>query len=180
MMRTNIRLLVISVVLMFGVNVLVEAQKSDKKHNRKKAKREKRAEEFSKTKKLVESRNFIFNAERAFPSGMRSIDLVSNPGTIEVKDGSAEADLPFFGRSYTSHYSSNTGIEFKGKIENENIEFNEKKQKIYYSFTINDKDVFNVTMDVSSNGGCSVTINSNGKNSISYGGKISKIKSKEK
>jgi len=179
-MRTNIKLLVVSVVLMFGFSVLIEAQKSDKKQNKKESKREKRAEKFSETKKLVESRNFIFNAERAFPSGMRSVDLVSNPGTIEVKDDLIEADLPFFGRSFTSHYSGSAGMEFKGKVENEKIEFNEKKQKILYSFRIKDKDVFDVTMDISYNGGCSVTINSHGKNSISYGGKIKKIETEEK
>jgi len=179
-MKTNIRLLIVSVVLMFGFSVLTEAQKSDKKQNKKKAKSEKRAEEFLQTQKLVESRNFIFNAERAFPSGMRSIDLVSNPGSIEVKDDSVEADLPFFGRSYTSHYSGNAGMEFKGKIENEKIEIIEKKQKIFYTFRIKDKDVYDVTMDISYSGGCSVTINSHGKNSISYGGKIKKIESKEK
>jgi hypothetical protein len=179
MMRTNIRLLVVSVVLLFSVNVLVEAQKSNKKHNRKKAKSEKRAEEFLKTKNLVESRSFIFNAERAFPAGMRSIDLISNPGTIEFKDDQVDADLPFFGRSYTSHYSSNAGMEFKGKIENEKIEINEKKKKILYSFRVSDKDTFDVVLDITYGGGCSVTINSNGKNAISYGGKIEKIESKE-
>jgi hypothetical protein len=179
-MKTNIRLLIVSVVLMFGFSNLTEAQKSDKKQNKKKAKREKRAEDFLKTQKLIESRNFIFNAERAFPSGIRSIDLVSNPGSIEVKDDSVEADLPFFGRSYTSHYSGNAGMEFKGKVENEKVEINEKKQKIFYTFRIKDKDVYDVTMDISYSGGCSVTINSTGKNSISYGGKIEKIESKEK
>ena len=178
-MRTNIRLLVISVVLMFWVSLLAEAQKNDKKQDKKKAKSEKKAEQFSKTKELVESRDFFFDADRAFPLGMRSIDLVSNPGTIEVKNDSVVADLPFFGRSYTSHYSGTTGMEFKGEIENEKIEFNEKKRKVFYSFRVKDRDVFDVTMNITYDGGCSVTINSNGKNSISYSGKIEKPKSKE-
>lgn len=178
-MRTNIRLLVISVVFLFGVSLLTEAQKNDKKQDKKKAKSEKKAEQFSETKELVESRDFVFDADRAFPSGMRSIDLVSNPGTIEVNNESVVADLPFFGRSYTSHYSGNAGMKFKGEIENEKIEFNEKKRKVFYSFREKDRDFFDVTMEITYNGGCSVSINSNGKNSISYSGKIEKPKSKD-
>lgn len=179
-MKAIVRLFVVSGVLMFGVSLWAEAQKSEKKQSKKEARDEKKAEQFAQIKDLVESRSFIFNAERAFPSGMRSIDLVSNPGTLKVKDASAEADLPFFGRSYTNHYSGSTGMDFKGKIENEKVKFNEKKQKVIYTFRVKDSDVYDVTMDITFDGGCSLTINSHGKNSISYGGKIKKIEDKEK
>ncbi len=171
-MKTNFRLLVISIILMFGISFLTEAQKSDKKKEKKKAKHEKRDEQFIETKKIIENRNFIFDADRAFPTGMRSIDLISNPGTIKIQNDSVDADLPFFGRSYTSHYDGNVGMVFNGKVENEKLEFNEKKRKILYAFRIRDKDYYDVTMAITYNGGCSVTINSQGKNSISYSGKV--------
>ncbi|NPA37490.1 MAG: DUF4251 domain-containing protein [Chlorobi bacterium] len=178
-MKTYFRIFTL-IILVTGFGFTLNAQKSSKKEDKKKARNEKKAENFKKTKELFESRDFVFNADRAFPTGMRSIDLTTNSGYIKLKNDSVEADLPFFGRSYSADYSGNAGINFKGKAENAKTEYNDKKHKILYSFTVNDKDTYQVSMTITEEGGASVTINSNSKNSISYNGKIEKPKAEKK
>jgi hypothetical protein len=154
---------------------------NEKKDDRKHVRKEKRLKNYEKVKEIIESRNFIFNAERAFPTGMRSIDLISNPGTIAVKNDSVTADLPFFGRSYSSNYSGDAGMKFEGKIEDEKIETNDKKYKVTYSFSVSDSnDSYDVSIVVSSPESASVNINSRNKASISYSGELKENKKEGK
>jgi hypothetical protein len=177
-MKTTIRTLSI-ITLILSFSLTLTAQGKSKKEQKKKAKSEKRFENYTKTKELLESGNFVFSADRAFPTGMRSIDLTNNPGYIIFKNDSAEADLPFFGRSYSADYGGNTGIKFRGKIENKDLKYNDKKHRINYAFSVNDKDNFQISMIISDDGSTNITINSSKKNSISYNGKIEKPEDKK-
>ena len=178
-MKTN-KLLVALISLFFISAGSYGYAQNEKKHNRKHARKEMRLNNYEKVKEIIESRNFIFNAERAFPTGMRSLDLISNPGTLVVKNDSAKADLPFFGRSYSSNYSGDAGIKFEGKIKNEKIETNDKKYKVTYSFSVSDSnDSYDVSIVLSSPESASVNINSRNKASISYSGEL-KVKKEDK
>ncbi len=175
-MKTVNKFSAVLVLLLFAFSLTGFAQK-DKKQSR----HEKKQAGYEKMKKLVESRNFIFDAQRAFPTGYRSVDLTTNPGTISVKNDSVVADLPFFGRSYVSSYQGDAGIKFSGAAKEEEVKFVDKKYKIQYSFNVNSgNDTYNVYMDVSYDGTTSVNINSNNLTAISYNGKIEESEKKKK
>ncbi len=171
-MRTKMKILYLVLILLTGTGFSLLAQKKDKRS--KKSKQEEKNAKFVQVQKLIKSRNFIFDAERALPSGGQPVELVANPGQIIVQKDMAYAGLPYIGQSYTSMYGSqHVGMDFKGKMEDVKFKVNEKKRKIYFSFKVTDNDVYMVTMEITYNGGCSVTIISQRKSSISYSGKVS-------
>jgi len=176
-MKIRNKLLIALSVLLVVLNMQdVSAQK-----NKKQARLEKKQAEYKQVKTLVESRDFVFDAQRAFPTGVRSIDLTTNRGTIVVKNDSVVGNLPFFGRSYTSSYGGDSGIKFQGEIKEEKLEPDDKKFKIGYSFKISSgNDTYNVYMDIQSDGSASVNIQSNNRTAISYMGKIEKKNSEKK
>lgn len=151
----------------FGALTFVEAQQ-------KMTKAEKRKQQFEETKKLVESRNFIFVADRAFPSGGASIDLTTNYGYLKVKeDSTAVGDLPFFGRAFSVDYGGGGGIEFSGKMEEQESDVHEEKKIITYSFKVKDGDYFQVSLQVSYNGDASLNVISHNRSAIRYQGDVS-------
>jgi len=155
------------------------AQKN--KASGKRSKQEEKNAKFLAVKKLIESRNFVFDAERAFPVGGQPIDLMSNPGQLVVQRDMAYAGLPYVGQSHVSTYGTqNVGMNFKGKMRDVRIRVNEKKRKIYFSFRVTQGDSFNVAMEIGYDAGCSVSIISQRKSSISYSGVVSKYENEKK
>ncbi|WP_010664656.1 DUF4251 domain-containing protein [Marinilabilia salmonicolor] len=153
----------------FGALTSVEAQQ-------KMTKAENRQQQFEETKNLVESRNFIFEADRAFPSGGASIDLTTNYGYLKVKEDSiVVGDLPFFGRAFSVDYGGGGGIEFSGKMDEQESEIDEEKKTITYSFKVKDGDYFQVSLQVSYNGDASLNVISHNRSAIRYQGDISRV-----
>ncbi len=148
---------------------------------KKKSKKEKRMEQFAETKKMVDSKQFIFVPNRAFPTGGRSIDLTTNYGFIKIMGAKTEGDMPFFGRGYSIPYGGDGGIKYdKTEILDEKIELNEKKMRVSYSFEAKGQnDTFVIRMDIGYNGGTSVSIISNNRSQISYNGEISVLEDKK-
>lgn len=141
---------------------------------------EKRQKEFEETKKLIETRNFIFEADRAFPQGGASIDLTTNYGFLKVKeDSTAVGDLPFFGRAFSVDYGGNGGIEFSGEIEELDYSVIKEKKRISYSFKVKDDDYFQISFDILYNGDASLNVISQNRSAIRYQGDIS-LQEKEK
>ncbi len=142
----------------------------------KKNKKESRMEEYAETKKLIDTRQFTFVANRAYPQGGRSIDLTTNYGFVKIMGEETEGDMPFFGRGYSVPYGGNGGIKYdKTPVEDEKIEFNEKKMRISYRFEAKGKtDTYQIVMDIASNGNATLSITSNNRSHISYSGEISK------
>ena len=164
---------------MFGLTGF--AQQKDKKQSRKEDRHEKRLNSYKAVREIIESKDFIFDAKRVFPTGHRSMDLISNPGTIIVKNDSVTADLPYFGRAYTSGYGGEAGMKFSGKMTNEKLEFQEDKYKIRYSFTVQgENDMYDIFMDMTSDENVSVSINCRNKAAISYSGLIERNKEESK
>lgn len=133
---------------------------------------ERRQDQYLKTAELVESGNFTFRAQRAYPLSGKTVDLTTNPGHIEVTDEKAEADLPFFGRAYNIEYGGRGGIEFSGEIENEEISKHPEKREIIYSFEVSDNGLHRVTMDIGYDGNTTVSVLSHERSHISYHGNI--------
>ncbi|WP_430815959.1 DUF4251 domain-containing protein [Carboxylicivirga sp. RSCT41] len=170
-MKTFISSIILSVLLILPFESTC-AQKKNKK--------EKRMEQFTETKKLVDSKQFVFVPDRAFPQGGRSIDLTTNYGFINILSDETEGDMPFFGRGFTVPYGGDGGIKFdKTAILNEEIELNEKKMRLSYSFEAKSKnDHYRIRMDIGYNGSTSVSVTSNNRSHINYNGDITKLESK--
>jgi len=171
-MRIKVTILSLVLILLTSSGFSLMAQKKDK--STKRSKQEEKNGKFLGIQKLIKSRSFVFDAERALPSGGQPVELVSNPGQIIVQKDMAYGGLPYIGHSYTSMYGNqHVGMNFKGKMEDVSYKVNEKKRKVYFSFKVTDDDVYIVSMEITYNGGCSVTIISQRKSSISYSGKVS-------
>ncbi len=169
-MRTVI--LTLALILIAGTGFTLQAQKNNSKG--KKSKQEEKNAKFRGIQKLIESRSFVFDAERAMPSGGQPVELTANSGQLIVKNNMVFASLPYIGHAYTSMYGNqHVGMNFKGKMDDIKYKVNEKKRKVYFSFKVTDDDSYNVSMEITYNGGCSVTIISQRKSSISYSGKVS-------
>jgi hypothetical protein len=175
-MKTNKWLFIVISFLMFSAGQYGAAQGSKTKQSRKETRKVKRLNDYNEVKELIETKDFVFNAQRAFPTGMRSIDLTTNTGSISVKNDSVNADLPYFGRSYVSNYSGDAGINFEGRLKKENIEVNDKKLRLIYSFTVTDsQDQYDVSITATSPENVSVSVISRNKASISYSGELVRV-----
>jgi len=170
-----------SLVIVFVLAFLSPSFAQKKKSDHKKSKQEEKNTKFVAVKKLIEGRNFVFDANMAFPAGGQPIDLMSNPGQLVVRKDMAYAGLPYVGQSHVSTYGTqNVGMDFKGKMRDVKFRVNEKKRKIYFSFRVTQNDSYNVSMEIGYDGGCSVSIISQRKTSISYNGLVSEYENEKK
>lgn len=127
---------------------------------------------------LVDSKEFVFVGKRAFPKGLRTVDLTTNTNFIEFKPDFIKSEMPFFGRGYSGiGYGGDSGLKFEGKP----LEFSIVKAKKTYELNARVKgesDVFRITLSILEEGSATLTINSNNRSPISYYGEISKIEKK--
>jgi hypothetical protein len=143
------------------------------------------------TIKLIEGKNFIFNATSAQPMNSMEINAILSrmPGSmgaglvqlrgdtyqLTVANDSVEAYLPYYGRSYMAPRNPNEGgIKFNTK------EFSykaDKKKKGNYIVTIkpvdSKSDVMSMMLNVTEKGYASLSVVSNNRQTITYNGFIS-------
>lgn len=132
------------------------------------------AQELEDMEKLVESGNFLFIADRAFPSGGSSVDLLNRPNEVEFSGENARGHLAYFGRSHnaaSAYTQDGGGIRFDGEMMKKDIKT--KKKKIMLSFTMKgDRDQYSCFLSISASGSASLSVNSNNQSSINYNGVI--------
>lgn len=127
---------------------------------------------------LIDSKEFEFVGDRAYPQSGRSIDLTTNPNYFRLKNDSIHSEMPFFGRAYSGvAYGSGGGLHFKGPIKNYSVEKGKKKY-IIKADVRDSSDSYSVFLTVFFDGGASLTINSNNRAPINYSGDIEKLKKK--
>jgi len=134
-----------------------------------------KAQETSSMQELIGSGNFRFTADRAFPSGGGSIDMISRPNKVEIRDGNAQGDLAYFGQARNIGYDADGGgIKFDGEMTNTSMKVKERKNLVNYSFSVKGtRDQFNCYLTVSPDGSGTLSVSSNLRNTISYQGRIS-------
>ena len=167
-MKTSILILAISSLLMTTVHA----------QSKRELKRQKEAEELARTRELVESGSFRFDARRALPTRGRSIDLTTHTAFAEISNESAKAILPFFGQAQSglAYSAESGGIEFDGPMEESNLTVNEKKNRINLVFSVGSgRDRYKCQFTIMSNGTSSLGITSNMRDAISYDGQISPL-----
>jgi hypothetical protein len=140
-------------------------------------KEEQNAIKEKKTTDLVESKEYEFVAEMAYPQGTRSISMTTNSNFFRFEKDTIYSEMPFFGRAYSGvgYGSSDGGLNFKGVAKNYSI----KKGKKNYTIKAEVKsgsDSYDITLTVYFGGSADLVINSSNRSPISYRGTIDKRK----
>ncbi|WP_433832492.1 DUF4251 domain-containing protein [Flavobacterium anhuiense] len=165
-------------VLLLLINVVsfsVYAQEKSKKE----LKQERELKKQNEIKALVDSQNFVFEAQKATPQGGRLLQLDYNTYFLKFKTDSTTCDLPFFGRAYSVGYNGDGGIKFEGKPENIKVEA--KKNNTILRATVRGKsDVYDLLFSIFYNGSATLSINSNNRAPINYDGIVYAPKTTEK
>lgn len=170
-MKTKVFLL----LLLFGfLNFSVFAQQKSKKE----LKAEKELQKQKETEALIDSKNFVFEAQKVTPQGGRLIILDFNTYFLKFNAEKTTCDLPFFGRGFNVGYGSDGGIKFEGTPEN--IKIGKKSKNYTVRATVKGKDdVYDLIFTIFFNGGASLSVTSNNRGPISYDGEISAPRTEE-
>lgn len=111
---------------------------------------------------------------------MAKISAVSIPrGKFVITDSVAKGTLPFFGRAYSLPYGEGGGIEFDGVMKDQSLKIeHKKKRKILFTVFLSPPktNTYQISMEISGGGNCSVNLNSNNRAQISYSGTVSPVK----
>lgn len=165
----------ITVLMLFCFfNIAVFAQEKTKKE----LKAERELQKQKAIEDLINSKNFVFEAQKAQPLGSRLINLDYNTYFLNFNTTKATCDLPFFGRAFYVPYGGDGGMKFEGVPEN--IQIEKKKKSYNINATVKGKDdVYSLYFSVFPDGGATLSINSNNKVAISYQGVVSAPKKDE-
>jgi len=138
------------------------------------------AQEFADMEGLVNTGKFLFTADRALPSGGRTVDMMNRANKVEFKGDDAKGDLAFFGKATNASAafsSDGGGIKFDGEMTNKQIKV--KKKKLILSFKIKAPgEQYNCSLTITPSGSATLAISSNNKSSISYNGAVKTIEDK--
>jgi hypothetical protein len=169
-MKTILYCLLFSFLFLSGYS-----QEKTKKQIREESKLEKQKQIDS----LINSKTFVFTAQKAYPQGSPSVDLATHPNYMKFFPDSIASDMPFFGRGFSGiGYGGDSGLKF----EERTLEFTLTKTKKEYRIEAAVKgknDTFHIYLSVSFEGSASLSINSNNRSTISYNGRISATELKE-
>lgn len=144
--------------------------------SKKELRKQKEKEEYLETKKLIESGNYIFEAEWAIARNGRRINIIAEGNKMTMNDQKSTADLPFFGESYGGAPYGGGGIKFDGEISDFEIKYKDKKNKLTITFQIrHEAENFDVILNVYSSGNSSLQIQSTYRSNMSYDGNIKEI-----
>jgi hypothetical protein len=165
-MKTRFSLLVLILSLVLNTGFSQEKTKKE-------IKEEKKIEKQKQIEAMVNDTDFVFVARTALPTGMRSVNLATNPNYVKFHPNLIDSYMPFFGQAYSSvGYGGDTGLKFEGKPE----EFTLVKTKKGFQIDAVVKgstDNFKLSLTVGFEGSSSLTIISNSRSTISYQGEIS-------
>lgn len=162
------RKLLILLVLLCFFDFSVFAQEKTKKE----LKAERELQKQKETEALIDSKNFVFEAQKVSPQGGRTLNLDYNTYFLKFNTERTTCDLPFFGRAFNVPYGGGDGgIKFEGIPEDIKIEKKKKSYKVKAIVKGKD-DVYTLYFDIFFDGGATLSINSNNRASISYDGEV--------
>jgi len=146
---------------------------------RKEKKAAQKAEQIEKTKALIESNAWQFDAHQMNPTSGKSRTLTTSYNIV-VKDGQLESYLPYFGRAYRADYGgTESPLIFKSEISDYKVEPAKKNGWTIKFKTSNKNDRLDYTIFVSESGSSSLNINSTDRQAISFHGDLVEIEEKE-
>ena len=143
------------------------------KEEKKQIKEKLAQEEFESTKKIIDSKMYVFDATWLTTQNARRINIMGNINQIEVKSDSTKASLQYFGVVTVSRFSSESGVNFDDKIEDYIVKYNDKKKKIFISYTARNKgEKYDISITVFKDGSAFVDLYGTYRNNITYEGAI--------
>lgn len=136
------------------------------------SKKEKKEEKIAEIQSLVQSKNFVFVAQNAYPMSGRYINLTS-VYDVKLSADTVVSDLPYFGRAFVAPINpSEGGIHFTSTKFTYTIK---EKKKGGWDITILPKDARDVRemfLNVSADGYASLQVTSNNRQLINFTGYI--------
>jgi hypothetical protein len=148
--------------------------------SQKQVKEEQKIEKQRQTESLVNSKEFVFIARRAFPLGYRTVDLTTNANFVKFQPDFIKSDMPFFGRAFGGRAAyGGGGFNFEGKPKEFTIEKNKKSYQVKV-IVKGESDQYILFLTVGFQGNASLSISSNDRSTISYEGNIFEPEKKEK
>ncbi|NQU84987.1 MAG: DUF4251 domain-containing protein [Mariniphaga sp.] len=157
-------------LLVFSVSLPLIAQEK----SRKERKAEREAQKAEKVSKLLDSKEFVFNATHALPMGGGSIYLTSS-FDLKISGDSVYAYLPFYGVAYQAEYGGrNGGFEFQEPIKEYSVESIKSRKQIIFKVKTQ-KDTYNMVLSVSNSGNADLHVNSVKRQSIRFNGTVDAI-----
>ena len=160
--------------------ICVNSVSSQSKKEKKEQEQEKRYKEMA---ALVEKREIEFEAEWASAQQGARINLIGNPNHVRIIGDSISVYLPYFGvrTGGGGAYGGGGGIKIENKIEDLEIEYDDKKRKINLKFKAFDgTENVEFYMSIFAGGNTNINAFSNTRSNISYDGRSELYKKEEK
>ena len=130
----------------------------------------------SEIQNLINSKNYVFVAQTAFPIGGRAINLTS-PYHVTVSGDTVASDLPYFGRAFVASINpSDGGIRFTSTNSNYKVKGRKKGGWEIIILPKDSKDVRQMFLSVSESGYGTLQVVSNNRQQISYNGYVKERK----
>lgn len=125
---------------------------------------------------LLEGQYYTFEASSITSQKGFNRTLTSNY-FLTVNGDSAMAYLPFVGRSYGGAYGGDGAIEFDNLMKEYTSELKVKKkeknnQTLIMIEVVGEKDIYTCNLSVSKSGNASLTVISNNRQTVSFGGNV--------
>jgi len=171
----------IFIVLALFLITLSEGYSQLNNKKRKLFRSERKLEIQNEVEQLVNSKEFEFVPNRAFPMSGSSIDLTTHNSFIRFSQDFIESHMPFFGRAYSVDYpGGGDGLKFEGKPEIYTVKkISENKGYDVRAKVRLPRDSYDLNLKIGKDGTSNLTITSQQRSSISYLGKIKELEKRE-
>lgn len=166
--------LIILLIILSSASVLFAQEMT-----RKEKKAAQKAEQTEKTKSLVETNAWQFDAHQMLPTSGKS-KMLTTAYNIVVEEGQLNSYLPYFGRAYRAEYgSTESPLIFKSEIRDYEIKPGKKNGWTITFTTSNKSDRLNYAVYVSEGGSATLSITSTDRQPISFHGELTEIEDKK-
>lgn len=129
-------------------------------------------------KNLVDSGNYLFDANRATAIGAGEVSLATNTNRFIVKDGEMNMDLPYFGVVRgAGGYNNSPGITYKGIPDKYEVEHIDNKRRTVIRIGVSSgTERHDLKLTVGYAGLTTINVISSARNSINYSGYLKPLK----
>lgn len=162
--------LVTLILVMISLNISAQSRAEKKA-----AKKQEQQEQYEKLKTIVESGSYEYEALWANPMGAPRINLATNPNYLRYQKDSMDIFFPYFGVSQTvnTYNTRDIGINFSGAPQNYKVSYDDEKMRITIKFSgRSETESLDFIIVIYGESSAKVSINSSGRQSISYDGKL--------
>lgn len=139
---------------------------------------EKKEQVAQEVKRIIESKEYLIDVNRAIPMQGSSTNLTSLYA-LTIKNDSVSSYLPYFGRAYSAPYGGGKGLHFDAPMSAYALSFDKKgTAKIQFQVRT-DEDRYTYTIQVYSNGSATIHVMPTNKQSIRFYGALNLTKQQQ-